>query len=85
MNLTTREIYEIGKKLLSQASIGFDNFINEIEFAPITENPYVMVRDRDELAAFMLFDFKEYEDNAKRVLKSMLEEIEFLKKIMLIL
>lgn len=76
MNLTTREIYEIGKKLLSQASIGFDNFINEIEFAPITENPYVMVRDRDELAAFMLFDFKEYEDNAKRVLKSILEEIE---------
>ena len=76
MNLTTREIYEIGKKLLSQASIGFDTFINEIEFAPITENPYVMVRDRDELAAFMLFDFKEYEDNAKRVLKSMLEEIE---------
>lgn len=76
MNLTTREIYEIGKKLLSQASIGFDNFINEIEFAPITENPYVMVRDRDELAAFMLFDFEEYEDNAKRVLKSMLEELE---------
>lgn len=76
MNLTTREIYEIGKKLLSQASIGFDNFINEIEFAPITENPYVMVRDRDELAAFMLFDFKEYEDNANRVLKSMLEELE---------
>lgn len=76
MNLTTREIYEIGKKILSQASIGFDNFINEIEFAPITENPYVMVRDRDELAAFMLFDFKEYEDNAKRVLKSILEELE---------
>lgn len=76
MNLTTREIYEIGKKLLSQASIGFDNFINEIEFAPITENPYVMVRDKDELAAFMLFDFEEYEDNAKRVLKSMLEELE---------
>ena len=76
MNLTTREIYEIGKKLLSQATIGFENFINEIEFTPITENPYVMVRDRDELAAFMLFDFKEYEDNAKRVLKSILEEIE---------
>lgn len=76
MNLTTREIYEIGKKLLSQASIGFDNFINEIEFAPITENPYVMVRGRDELAAFMLFDFEEYEDNAKRVLKGILEELE---------
>ncbi|MFR6448907.1 MAG: hypothetical protein ACLUN8_03595 [Peptoniphilus grossensis] len=76
MNLTTREIYEIGKKLLSQASIGFDNFINEIEFAPITENPYVMLRDKDELAAFMLFDFEEYEDNAKRVLKSILEELE---------
>lgn len=76
MNLTTREIYEIGKKLLSQASIGFENFINEIEFAPITENPYVMVRDRDELASFMLFDFEEYEDNAKRVLKGILEELE---------
>lgn len=76
MNLTTREIYEIGKKLLSQASIGFENFINEIEFAPITENPYVMVRDRDELVAFMLFDFEEYEDNAKRVLKGILEELE---------
>lgn len=76
MNLTTREIYEIGKKLLSQATIGFENFINEIEFTPITENPYVMVRDRDELVAFMLFDFKEYEDNAKRVLKSMLKKIE---------
>lgn len=76
MKLSTLEIYEIGKKLLKEATISFDNFINKVEFAAIKENPYVMVRDRDELAAFMLFDFKEYEDNAKRVLKNMLKEIE---------
>lgn len=76
MNLSAREIYEIGKKLLKQSTIGFENFLNEIEFAPITKNPYVMVRDNEELAAFMLFDFKEYEDNAKRILKKMLDKIE---------
>ena len=76
MNLSAREIYEIGKKLLKESTIGFENFLNEIEFAPITKNPYVMVRDNEELAAFMLFDFKEYEDNAKRILKKMLDKIE---------
>lgn len=76
MKLNKREIYEIGKKLLKESTIGFENFLNEIEFAPITKNPYVMVRDNDELSAFMLFDFKEYEDSAKRILKKMLDEIE---------
>lgn len=76
MNLSAREIYEIGKKLLKESTIGFENFLKEIEFAPITKNPYVMVRDNEELAAFMLFDFKEYEDNAKRILKKMLDKIE---------
>lgn len=76
MNLSAREIYEIGKKLLKESTIGFENFLKEIEFAPITKNPYVRVRDNEELAAFMLFDFKEYEDNAKRILKKMLDKIE---------
>ena len=76
MNLSAREIYEIGKKLLKESTIGFENFLKEIELAPITKNPYVMVRDNEELAAFMLFDFKEYEDNAKRILKKMLDKIE---------
>lgn len=76
MNLSAREIYEIGKKLLKESTIGFENFLKEIELAPITKNPYVMVRDNEELAAFMLFDFKEYEASAKRILKKMLDEIE---------
>ena len=76
MNLSAREIYEIGKKLLKESTIGFENFLKEIEFAPITKNPYVMVRDNEELAAFMLFDFNDYEDSAKRILKKMLDEIE---------
>ena len=76
MKLSTREIYDIGKKLLKESTIGFEKFLNAIEFSPITENPYVMVRDNDELAAFMLFDLKEYEASALRVLKSMLQEIE---------
>ena len=80
MNLSAREIYEIGKKLLKESTIGFENFLNEIEFAPITKNPYVMVRDNEELAAFMLFDFKDYEDSAKRILKKMLDEIEVPKE-----
>ena len=80
MNLSAREIYEIGKKLLKESTIGFENFLNEIEFAPITKNPYVMVRDNEELAAFMLFDFNDYEDSAKRILKKMLDEIEVPKE-----
>ena len=76
MKLNKREIYEIGKKLLKESTIDFENFLKEIEFAPITKNPYVMIRDNDELSAFMLFDFKEYEDSAKRILKKMLDEIE---------
>ena len=76
MKLSTREIYDIGKKLLKESTIGFEKFLNAIEFSPITENPYVMVRDNDELAAFMLFDLKEYEASALKVLKTMLEEIE---------
>lgn len=80
MNLSAREIYQIGKKLLKESTIGFENFLKEIEFAPITKNPYVMVRDNEELAAFMLFDFKDYEDSAKRILKKMLDEIEVPKE-----
>ncbi|MFR8926548.1 hypothetical protein [Peptoniphilus senegalensis] len=76
MKLNKREIYEIGKKILKESTIGFENFLKEIEFAPITKNPYVMIRDNDELSAFMLFDFKEYEASAKRILKKMLDEIE---------
>lgn len=76
MKLSTGEIYEIGKKLLKESTIGFEKFLNAIEFSPITENPYVMVRDNDELAAFMLFDLKEYEASALKVLKTMLQEIE---------
>lgn len=76
MKLSTGEIYEIGKKLLKESTIGFEKFLKAIEFSPITENPYVMVRDNDELAAFMLFDLKEYEASALKVLKSMLQEIE---------
>ena len=76
MKLSTREIYDIGKKLLKESTIGFEKFLNAIEFSPITENPYVMVRDNDELAAFMLFDLKEYEASALKVLKTMLQEIE---------
>ncbi len=76
MKLSTGEIYDIGKKLLKESTIGFEKFLNAIEFSPITENPYVMVRDNDELAAFMLFDLKEYEASALKVLKSMLQEIE---------
>ena len=76
MKLSTGEIYKIGKKLLKESTIGFEKFLNAIEFSPITENPYVMVRDNDELAAFMLFDLKEYEASALKVLKTMLQEIE---------
>ena len=41
MKLNKREIYEIGKKILKESTIGFENFLKEIEFAPITKNPYV--------------------------------------------
>lgn len=81
MKLERREIYEIGKKLLSQSSFALENFLNNDELAAIRENPYIVVRDADELVAFFLFDFKAYEDSAKKFLKGLLGEIDCRQEI----
>lgn len=68
-----KEIYEISKKILSESSFGLRNFLSSDEFAPIRDNPYVMKRSNKDLAAFILFDFKDFDENSNRILSSLLE------------
>ncbi len=68
-----KEIYEISKKILSESSFGLRNFLSSDEFAPIRDNPYVMKRSNKDLAAFILFDFKEFDESSTRILAGLLE------------
>lgn len=68
-----KEIYEISKKILSESSFGLRNFLSSDEFAPIRDNPYVMKRSNKDLAAFILFDFKEFDESSTRILSGLLE------------
>ncbi|OLR65153.1 hypothetical protein [Peptoniphilus porci] len=75
MNLKTRKIYEIAKKLFTEKTLAFKEFYNKKDFAPILENPYINMRTSDEIMAFLLFDFKEYEESANATIKNMLKEL----------
>lgn len=75
MKLKTREIYEIAEKLLTEKTLAFKEFYNKRDFVPILENPYISIRKSDEIMAFLLFDFKEYEESANSTIKKMLKEL----------
>ncbi|WP_277219394.1 hypothetical protein [Peptoniphilus vaginalis] len=68
-----KEILEIGRKLLKESTLGFRNFLNRDEFALIRENPYIMNRSDEDLASFVLFDFKDFYPNSDKVLSNLLE------------
>lgn len=68
-----KEIYKMARKLLRESTLGFRAFLNRDEFAPMRDNPYIMGRDDEELAAFVLLDFKDYYPNSDKVLRSLLE------------
>lgn len=89
MKKDKKEIFEIARKLLKESTIGFRNFLKRDEFAPMRENPYIMGRSDEDLASFVLFDFKDFYPNSDRVLRSLLESqgldeftIERMKKIL---
>lgn len=71
-----KEIKEIGKKVISQSTIGFENFIERDEFAPLRENPYLMRRPKDNISPFILLDFKEFYYYSKEVLRNILTSLE---------
>lgn len=77
MELKTREIYEIAKRLLTEKTLAFKEFYNKRDFAPILESPYINIRKSDEIMAFLLFDFKEYEESANSTIKKMLKELNY--------
>lgn len=68
-----KEILEIARKLLKESTLGFRNFLNRDEFALIRENPYIMNRSDEDLASFVLFDFKDFYPNSDKVLSNLLE------------
>lgn len=68
-----KEILEIARKLLKESTLGFRNFLNRDEFALIIENPYIMNRSDEDLASFVLFDFKDFYPNSDKVLRNLLE------------
>lgn len=68
-----KEILEIARKLLKESTLGFRNFLNRDEFALIRENPYIMNRSDEDLASFVLFDFKDFYPNSDKVLRNLLE------------
>lgn len=71
-----KEIYEIGKKVIYQSTIGFENFIKKEEFDLLRENPYLMKRPQDNISAFILLDFKDFYYYSKDVLKNILTSID---------
>lgn len=84
-----KEILEIARKLLKESTLGFRNFLNRDEFALIRENPYIMNRSDEDLASFVLFDFKDFYPNSDKVLSNLLESqgldeftIEKMKKVL---
>ena len=68
-----KEILEIARKLLKESTLGFRSFLNRDEFALIRENPYIMNRSDEDLASFVLFDFKDFYPNSDKVLSNLLE------------
>ena len=68
-----KEILEIARKLFKESTLGFRNFLNREEFALIRENPYIMNRSDEDLASFVLYDFKDFYPNSDKVLRNLLE------------
>ena len=71
-----KEIYEIGKKVIYQSTIGFENFIKKEEFDLLRENPYLMKRPQDNISAFILLDFKDFYYYSKDVLRNILTSLD---------
>lgn len=73
MRYDKKEICEISRKLLSEASFGLINFLSSDDFAPISEDPYVSRRSNKDLTSFILFDFKDFAENSHMIMSSLLE------------
>lgn len=71
-----KEIYEIGKKVIYQSTIGFENLIKKAEFDLLRENSYLMKRPQDNISAFILMDFKEFYYYSKDVLRNILTSLD---------
>lgn len=71
-----KEIYEIGKKVIYQSTIGFENLIKKVEFDLLRENSYLMKRPKDNISAFILLDFKEFYYYSKDVLRNILTSLD---------
>ncbi|WP_295147162.1 hypothetical protein [uncultured Peptoniphilus sp.] len=71
-----KEIYEIGKKVIYQSTIGFENLIKKAEFDLLRENSYLMKRPQDNISAFILLDFKEFYYYSKDVLRNILTSLD---------
>lgn len=71
-----KEIYEIGKKVIYQSTIGFENLIKKVEFDLLRENSYLMKRPQDNISAFILLDFKEFYYYSKDVLRNILTSLD---------
>lgn len=69
-------IYEIGKKVIYQSTIGFENLIKKVEFDLLRENSYLMKRPQDNISAFILLDFKEFYYYSKDVLRNILTSLD---------
>lgn len=71
-----KEIYEIGKKVIYQSTIGFENLIKKVEFDLLRENSYLMKRPQDNISAFILLDFKDFYYYSKDVLRNILTSLD---------
>lgn len=71
-----KEIYKIGKKVIYQSTIGFENLIKKVEFDLLRENSYLMKRPQDNISAFILLDFKEFYYYSKDVLRNILTSLD---------
>ena len=71
-----KEIYEIGKKVIYQSTIGSENLIKKVEFDLLRENSYLMKRPQDNISAFILLDFKEFYYYSKDVLRNILTSLD---------
>lgn len=71
MKYKNREIYDMGRILLKESIVGFDEFLEKTYFSAILENEFLMRRPLEEISAWVLFDFKDFEKSSITILKSL--------------
>lgn len=80
MKYSFSEIYNIGRRVLKNSTVGFDEFLENSIFNYISENSYLMKRPKEEISAWVLLDFNEFKKSATNILEVLLHDTDVPEK-----